>query len=199
MTRWSVRTVRNWNKSNTTGIMDITRLLVLNTNCPIPTGRRTHMATKNFLIDGIDISNGNLSKDEEIKVLTLLHNGLRGTGNYLESLFSQQAVEEWSQAIRNDWAPNPMDHIRSLNNACDAAEHANRELRDRVKVLESRIAVYEETITDERKAFNRALDARQERIEHYKQLAIDRGNELTRLKAIEHHLKEILRLTREEE
>ena len=56
-------------------------------------------------IKGID-TKANLSKSEEIKIIEALRDAFKGTGNYLEGLFSENLVEYVSRHIRDDEIPD---------------------------------------------------------------------------------------------
>jgi hypothetical protein len=56
-------------------------------------------------IKGID-TRKMLSKDEEIKILETLREAFKGTGNYLESLFTPELVDYATRQIKNDFPPD---------------------------------------------------------------------------------------------
>lgn len=57
-------------------------------------------------IKGIDTRNPNLTKDEEIKILSALCEAFKGTGNYLEKLFTPALLNNCTQLIKDDFLPD---------------------------------------------------------------------------------------------
>ena len=56
------------------------------------------------------------TKATEIKVLEKLHTNLKGTGTYLESLFTFEFAEWVRYQIANDWLPNIYEELNAERN-----------------------------------------------------------------------------------
>lgn len=89
---------------------------------------------------GID-ARTDLSKQEEIGIIETLHDAFKGTGNYLESLFSKNIVDWVSEEIRQDFLPNVMsawslDQIRMnvLENEIAASKNNEDRLKHQISV-----------------------------------------------------------------
>lgn len=120
---------------------------------------------KSLKINGIDLSDPSLSKDDECSIVDTLASALRGTGNYLEPLFAEPAIQSYKHAIRNDVVVDPYGDALALSRKCDELRRYNRELSETVSgLLEERDAL-KSAIETQDAAFNAALTSRDRHLE----------------------------------
>lgn len=92
---------------------------------------------------GLDLRK-NLSKQEEIGILETLHDAFKGTGNYLEKLFSKEMTEWASREIENDWVPDiHSTMVTFMDRSCYNNTRAEK-AEERATALERRLRVAEE-------------------------------------------------------
>lgn len=140
-------------------------------------------------VAGVDLTRSDLSKDEECLVLDALQIALVGTGNYIEKLFSVEAVQAYQQKIRNDILVDPMGDIKSMDQELQAAHARIRELeknRDEYHGKLSEANLYADKL---RESFHVATEIREERY----QLVIKRNAELSKQLRETERLKQALK------
>lgn len=92
---------------------------------------------------GIDLRM-DLSKQEEIGIIETLHDAFKGTGNYLEALFSKQLTEWVSAEIKNDYMPAVMSAWAQDENRIVFLENEIRARKDNEDRLKNHIAICHE-------------------------------------------------------
>lgn len=86
------------------------------------------------------------TKAGEIDNLNRLHAAFHGTGNYLESLFSEKLVNWCREQIQNDFPPDVWDHYEGARAEADSVHQTLARMTKELKQAEERTqAVIEES------------------------------------------------------
>lgn len=120
---------------------------------------------KSLKINGLDLSSPDLSKDDECSIVDALASALRGTGNYLEPLFAEPAIQHYKRAIREDIVVDPFGDALALSRQCDELRRYNRELQETISGLMAERDTLKNTMDTQDAAFNAALTSRDRHLE----------------------------------
>lgn len=115
-------------------------------------------------IKGID-TRKMLAKDEEIAILGALYEAFKGTGNYLEKLFTPAMLATCTQNIKDDFLPDiegsrQMEHdeMVRLNAKCNELKRILAEKQDKIVQLEQKVKDLQGTIRDTQSAWADACE-----------------------------------------